>query len=240
MLRILVLEDETYSREALTKILREISKEITVDAAADLASARLLLEGTVSFDLFLLDINLHPENAEDTSGLEFAKEVRLLTRYEFTPLVMVTSVAGMEIEAYRKLHCYQYLVKPYARREIEELVKKLLFHKQTEEHPSIVVKKDGINYKIGCDEILCCKAVPRGVCLFLKKEQLNVPYVSIRQLLEKLPEKQFFQCHRMYVVNRDAVKYYDLVNQVIQVEGCPEQIDIGVTFKTEVKRRMNG
>ena len=30
MLRILVLEDETYSREALRKILQEISQEITV------------------------------------------------------------------------------------------------------------------------------------------------------------------------------------------------------------------
>lgn len=240
MLRILVLEDETYSRKALVKILREISQEVTVDAAADLASARLLLERTVSFDLFLLDINLNPENEEDCSGLTFAAEIRSHRQYEFTPLVMVTSVAGLEMEAYRRLHCYQYIVKPYVRREIEELIHKLLFHQQAEEQPSIVVKKDGINYKINCNDILCCKAVRRGTCLFLKGEQMMIPYVSIRQLLEKLPEKQFFQCHRMFVVNRDAVKYYDLVNQVIQVEGCPEQIDIGVTFKAEVKRRMNG
>ena len=120
MLRILVLEDETYSREALTKILREISEEITVDAAADLASARLLLGRTVSFDLFLLDVNLNPNNASDSSGMEFAKEIRCLRQYEFTPLVMVTSVAGMEMEAYRGLHCYQYVMKPYVRKEIEE------------------------------------------------------------------------------------------------------------------------
>ena len=74
MLRILVLEDETYSREALRKILQEISQEITVYAAADLVSARLLLD-TVSFDLFLLDVNLNPENSTDCSGIEFAKEI---------------------------------------------------------------------------------------------------------------------------------------------------------------------
>ena len=91
MLRILVLEDETYSREALTKILREISEEITVDEAADLASARLLLGRTVSFDLFLLDVNLNPNNASDSSGMEFAKEIRCLRQYEFTPLVTMTS-----------------------------------------------------------------------------------------------------------------------------------------------------
>lgn len=56
--------------------------------------------------------------------------------------------------------------------------------------------------------------------------------------MEQLPKEQFFQCHRMYVVNQDAVMYYDLVNQVIQVEGYEEQIDIGVTYKADVKKRI--
>lgn len=238
MARILVLEDEAQSRNALVKMLRNISDEITVDAAADPATAGLLLDSTVSFDLFLIDVNLDPRDQNDVSGIRVAKKIRSFRRYEFTPLVMVTSVAGLEIEAYRRLHCYQYVVKPYVPEEIEEIVQKVLFHIHAEERSSIVVKKNGINYKIFCDEIVFCKAIPRGVCLFLKEEQLEVPYLSIRQLMEKLP-KNFFQCHRMFVVNRDAVIYYDLVNQVIQVEGYDERLDIGVTFKPEVRRRMN-
>lgn len=238
MARILVLEDEEQSRNALVKMLRNISDEITVDAAADPATAGLLLDSTVSFDLFLIDVNLDPRDQNDVSGIRVAEKIRSFRHYEFTPLVMVTSVAGLEIEAYRRLHCYQYVVKPYVPEEIEEIVQKVLFHIHAEERSSIVVKKNGINYKIFCDEIVFCKAIPRGVCLFLKEEQLEVPYLSIRQLMEKLP-KNFFQCHRMFVVNRDAVIYYDLVNQVIQVEGYDERLDIGVTFKPEVRRRMN-
>ena len=67
-----------------------------------------------------------------------------------------------------------------------------------------------------------------------------MPYLSIHKLLEKLPEGMFFQCHRTFVVNRNAVTYYDLVNQVIQVEGSSEWIDIGVTFKPEVRRILYG
>lgn len=236
MARILILEDEEESREALMKMLQNISSEVTVDAAADLATARLLLDGGVSFDLFLLDINLNMEDSEDTSGLLFAEEIRAMRQYEFTPLVMITSIAGMEIEAYRQLHCYQYIVKPYIQKEIEELVDKVLFHLQAEERPSIVIKKDGINYKISCDEIVYCKAIPRGVCICMKKEQMDVPYLTIRQLLEKLPKNLFFQCHRMFLVNKNTVKYYDLVNQVIQVEGYDTPIDIGVTYKAEIRR----
>lgn len=240
MARILILEDEEQSREALARMIQNISGEVTVDAAADLATARLLLGSTVSFDLFLLDINLDPQDSEDKSGLLFAEEVRAIRQYEFTPLVMVTSVAGLEIDAYRRLHCYQYIVKPYVQEEIEELVNKVLFHIQAEERPSIVVKKDGINYKISCDEIVYCKAISRGVCICMKKEQMEIPYLSVRQLLEKLPKNLFFQCHRMFVVNKNAVRYYDLVNQVIQVEGYDMPIDIGVTYKAEVRRITHG
>lgn len=239
MAKIFVLEDDDRSREALCRMLEKISDQITVDAAADLAKARLLLCSAVSFDLFLLDIHLKQDGEEDQSGFLFAEEVRSMKQYEFTPIVMVTSIAGLEMKAYRKLHCYQYIVKPYIQAEISEIVNKVLFHLQTTKTPSILVKKDGINYRISCDDIVYCKAIPRGVCLCLKREQLNVLYTSIRQLMEQLPPEQFFQCHRMFVVNKNAIRYYDLVNQVIRVEGYQETIDIGVTYKADVKKRMS-
>ncbi|MCI7180016.1 MAG: hypothetical protein SOY12_08655 [Schaedlerella sp.] len=71
MIRVFVLEDEEQSRKALIKMIQNISAELTVDAAADLASARGLLRSTVSFDLFLLDINLNPFDCEDIDGINY-------------------------------------------------------------------------------------------------------------------------------------------------------------------------
>ncbi|MBA4698239.1 MAG: response regulator transcription factor [Ruminococcus sp.] len=239
MARIFVLEDDEASRDALKEMLYNISADITVDTAKGLAEARLLLDSTVSFDLFLLDVNLDKENRDDSGGLLFAEEVRSVMKYEFTPVVMITSIASLEIEAYRKIHCYQYILKPYNEEEVQTVVKRVLSHLKVKEKPFIIVKKKGINYKIPCEDIVFCKAVPRGVCLYLKGEQMEVPYLSIRQLLDKLPKEGFFQCHRMFVVNMAYVKYYDLVNQMIQVEGYTESIDIGVTYKAEVRRLLN-
>lgn len=239
MARIFVLEDDEASRNALKEMLYSISADITVDTAKGLAEARLLLGNTVSFDLFLLDVNLDKENRDDSGGLLFAEEVRSVMKYEFTPIVMITSVASLEIEAYRKIHCYQYILKPYNEEEVQTVVKRVLSHIKVKEKPFIIVKKKGINYKILCEDIVFCKAVPRGVCLYLKEEQMEIPYLSIRQLLDKLPKGGFFQCHRMFVVNMEYIKYYDLVNQMIQVEGYVENIDIGITYKTEVRRLLN-
>ena len=52
-------------------MIQNISAELTVDAAADLASARGLLRSTVSFDLFLLDINLDTYDCEDIDGINY-------------------------------------------------------------------------------------------------------------------------------------------------------------------------
>lgn len=239
MARILVLEDDEQSRKALSAMLMGMPGNVTADTAADLQGARKLLYGTNSYDLFLLDVNLDSSNSGDSSGLTFANEVRQIVKYELVPIVMLTSVASLEIEAYRKVHCYQYILKPYQEEEVQKVVQRVLSHIRPTEKPFVIVKKAGINYKILCEDIVYCKAIPRGICIYMKEEQMEVPYLSIRQLLDKLPEKDFIQCHRMFVVNKEFVKYYDLVNQMIQVERYPEQIDIGVTYKADVRRLLN-
>lgn len=239
MAGILILEDDKQSRDALVSMLCNIAENVTVQAAADLKEARNMLRGNHFFDLFLLDVNLDSKDTDDNSGLVFAEEVRKFTKYELTPIIMLTSVASLEIEAYRKIHCYQYIIKPYEAEEVQKIVERVLSHARPAEKPFIIVKKNGINYKVICEDIVFCKAIPRGVCLYLKEEQMDIPYLSIRQLLDKLPDQDFIQCHRMFVVNKEYVKYYDLVNQVVQVEGYREGIDIGVTYKADVRRLLH-
>lgn len=238
MTNILILEDEEISRNALVRILEELRTDIEVYAAATLEKARSLLHGDVEFELFLLDVNLEPENMEDVSGIVFAGEVRAIHGYEFTPIVMVTSVPAMEMTAYRQIHCYQYILKPFEKEDVEAVATKVIEHLEEKESNSIIVKKDGINYSIQCEEIVYCKAAPRGVLLCLQEEEVFAPYLSIKQLMKKLPTRLFFQCHRMYVVNKQYVQYYDMVNQIIRVKE--ESIDIGVTYKADVRRLLNG
>ena len=64
-------------------------------------------------------------------------------------------------------------------------------------------------------------------------------YVTIKQLLEKLPQELFIQCHRMFVVNRDHIDYIDMVNGLIRMKNGMEA-EIGVTYKTRVKEALHG
>lgn len=241
MIRILILEDQDISRKALKEMILSAGgqDQVVVDSAASFALAKELVESDKVYAAFFLDINLNEDNEEDKSGMEIAKLIRSYTKYEFTPVIMVTSIANLEMEAYRKLHCYQYIVKPYIKKDVENVVKKLLSIHNTKEEKSIVVKKDGINYRIKCDAIVYVQAVTRGVCLYLKKEAMKIPYLTIVKLMEQLPEEDFIQCHRMFVVNKRHIKNIDYVNRMIKMDYYDETVEIGGTYKNRIKEIIN-
>ena len=213
--------------------------QIVVDEAASFSMAKKLIESDVNYSAFFLDINLDESKPDDMSGMDIAVFVRGYIKYELTPIIMVTSIASLEMEAYRRLHCYQYLIKPYMRVDVENVVKKLLALQNVKEEKSIVVKKDGINYRIKCNAIVFVKAVPRGICLYLKKEVMKIPYLTIVKLLEQLDKDEFIQCHRMFVVNKKYIENVDFVNRMIKMEYYDEDIEIGGTYKNHLKEILD-
>lgn len=240
MTHVLILEDDRASKEALEKILMEYSEDICVHAASSYEEAKGLLGQEIRYGLFLLDVNLGGENREDIGGILFAREVRERFCYTFTPVVMVTSVGAMEMQAYRELHCYQYIMKPFRPEQVKEVVRKVLEQERQEEPPSVMVKRDGVSYQVRCSDIRYIEAVHRGVCLHLKDEDWKVPYVTLKQILMQVPEGMFLQCHRMFAVNRREVEYFDTVNRIVKLRDCADVIEIGVTYKAEIGRLVSG
>ena len=74
-------------------------------------------------------------------------------------------------------------MKPFRREQVEEVVQKVLEKESREKPPVIVVKKDGINYQLKCEDIRYLEAIPRGTRLHLVTENWDVPYVTLRQML---------------------------------------------------------
>ena len=239
MTKIMILEDSEENLKVLTAMVESVSKESEVVPVRSLEGALDVLQNTSEpFRAFLLDINLDVKDENDISGIEFARRVRAMRQYEFTPIVMVTSLAHMELQAYRELHCYQYIIKPFDKSAVEELIRKVLSHTRVVEEPHIVVKSEGINYKVFCKNIEYIKAIPRGICIVMKKEELTVLYTSIKQLMEKLPQDMFLQCHRMYVVNKQEIDYVDMVNGLMNMKNG-HTVEIDVTYKNNVRKEIN-
>lgn len=240
MTHVLILEDDMESLKALRTILTDYSDDICVHTSSSYCEAKKLLDENIRYGLFLLDVNLNGDDHEDIGGILFAKEIREQFCYTFTPIVMVTAIGAMEIQAYRELHCYQYIMKPFQREQVIEVARKVL-EKEKQEKPSvIVVKKDGINYQIKCENIRYIEAIHRGIRIHMKNGDWEIPYIGLKQILKKIPEGMFLQCHRMFAVNKQEVEYYDTVNRVIKLKDCKDTVEIGVTYKSEIGRLISG
>lgn len=240
MTTVLILEDCKESITALTTIIKGYREDIYVLFASSYREAMKLLMEESQIDIFLLDINLDSQDSSDQSGLLFAKKIREVSKYAFTPIVFITSTAELELVSYRETQCYRYLTKPYEKETVLQVLEKVIQSPQKGETAQITVKKDGVNYRIKVDDILCIEAIPRGIRIYMQGESIDLKYVSIKQILDKLPEENFVQCHRMYVVNLHAIDYVDTVNRLIKIKGVSNMIEIGVTYKTEMRRILRG
>ena len=240
MINILILEDQKDSREALYKMIASYGRadEIEIDSAATFMEAEEFLNNNKTYNGFFIDINLNPEDEEDKSGIEFARLLRQNRKYEFTPVIMVTSIASLEMTAFREIHCYQYIVKPYDKKTVEDVIRKIVMHDKVAEEKYIIVKKDGINFKIKCDAIQYVQAITRGIQIKLTKEMIKVPYLTIKEFMKKVSPDDFIQCHRMYVVNKKHIVSFDVVNRMISLEDG-NTVEIGVTYKEKIKLMIN-
>lgn len=237
-MNILILEDNTISRNALAEMLRQISSEIEVITAGDVKEAEDKLEKNVAIDLFLLDINLDMKKASDDSGLVFAKNLRDRHDYEFTTIVFITSMINLEMKSFREAQCYAYITKPFKKSEVEKIVRRVMNRKDVKEEKIVTIRKDGINYRIKENDIICIQAIVRGVRIYMPKEEMDVRYLTIKQLLEELDSESFIQCHRTSVVNVNYIENIDAVNQMIKLRGRKEPVEIGITYKSALKHWM--
>ena len=64
---------------------------------------------------------------------------------------------------------------------------------------------------------------------------MKIPYLTIVKLMEQLDCDDFIQCHRMFVVNKKYIENVDFVNRMIKMEHYDEIIEIGGTYKNNLK-----
>ena len=88
--RILVVEDDRFSLDILTRRLKDLGFQVNGAASGENARAYLQLESQP--DIVLLDINL-----PDASGLDILTEIRATRTRQELPVIMVSALSGSEV-----------------------------------------------------------------------------------------------------------------------------------------------
>lgn len=238
MKTILIVEDHVKSTELLVKIIEETGAEAEIKTAVNREEA-MILSARYTIDLFMLDIMLNTDNPGDVSGMMFAEYIRTFPKYKYTPIIFTTGLEDPTLHAYRSLHCYYYVEKPYDIQKVGRIITEALeIPKISREPQSVFFRKDGILFRKAVSEVIYIENSRRGQLVHCSNGNLKLSYKPTKIILEELASERFIQCSRFAIVNKDYIEQVDTVNRYIQLRGLKEPIELGNAFKRRFLKEL--
>ncbi|PKM51541.1 MAG: DNA-binding response regulator [Firmicutes bacterium HGW-Firmicutes-7] len=227
--KILIVEDDVNTRSGLVKIAKSIN---ACSEVYETGAARKALEIAKSevIDAFFLDIQL-----EDYTGLELAEQIREMDIYRFTPIIFITGVHCSELEAFRNIQCYKYMIKPFTNIEVARVFQDVVTHGIVgKKVPDIIkVKEKGITYVMNQDDIICVESMHNNLLIRTLYENAIIKKCSLSKISDQLTNK-FIRCHKGFIVNCYYIKKVDKTNNFLYLEKNNDPIPIGRKFKDSV------
>lgn len=238
MKKVLVVEDNQKAAQLVRKILHEIENSLEVVIAYDYNSAKqMLING--EYQLFVVDIILNNTNPHDATGLDFVQFLRGFKKYQYTPVVITTSVAEMKEHAYDNLDCYKYLEKPYDYNRAKEVLKKALeMPLEYQEGQFFYIRYDGIVRAIKYMDIVAVYYENRKISIQLVDGMIRAYYKSLSEVYRELPQSIFIRCSKDVIVNKKYIDYIDTKNGKIQLIKPYQAVDIGFSYKRKVVEEL--
>lgn len=231
--KVLILEDNDKTAALIRQLLEECGSPVKVYIEKDIEHAyALVMQNRIQ--LFIIDIILNISQPGDTSGIRFIESVRSIAKYKYTPVIFITSLQDPEIYAYRELHCYGYIEKPFAVEQVKKLLAEALDCNIAGENDYVLhFRKDGILYPIQCSEIIYAQSTNHTICFYLTNgTEFKISYKTCRQILEEAECDDLIQCNRGTIVNRKFISNIDMTNGVITLRGNIK-VDIGIRYRTK-------
>ena len=234
MKKILILEDNIKSATIIENALYNINNQIQVISVTCVDEAYPIVINN-RIDILIVDIILDTSKQGDTSGIRFVEKLRMFTQYKFTPVIFVTSLEDPVIYAFRELHCYGYIEKPFDIKQIQKLVAEALTYEVPDTEDKILYfRKEGILYPVNCQSIVYAESSNHKMCFhFDNKTELTISYKSCKQILEEAEMKELLQCNKSTIINRKHIINIDLTNSVITLRGNA-RINIGNAYKKKL------
>lgn len=192
----IIVDDEFPAIQELSYFVNNFSSIKILEQFDDSIQALEFLQ-THPVDVIFLDINMPKLN-----GISLSRVLKTLKNKPL--LVFITAYREHAVEAF-EVEAYDYILKPYSEDRIIGILQKLEKVSAVKSSSNkITLWKNDKLYVMNVSEILYCEAHEHEVYVYTRND-FYVVSISISDFHKKLPESNFFRCHRSYIVNIDKI-----------------------------------
>lgn len=222
MIRYLIVDDEFMAHDIIKEYAEALPYMHLAHQCYDAIEALAYLQQE-TVDLIFLDINM-----PKLKGFDFLKSLS-----QPPQIIVTTAYSEFAVESY-ELEVLDYLLKPFSFERFVKAVNKVHLEKEgadeTVSTPAyIYVYADKTHTRIQLSDILFVEAAGNYVKIHLITSSILVRH-TLAEFLKKLPNSQFLQVHKSYVVGRSHVER--IAGNQVFIGG--QAIPVGKSYKNQV------
>lgn len=237
MINILVVEDEEIQRKNFIKMIKEVDKNINVYEAEDEEGA-LQIAKDYNIEFFYFDISL-----KASSGLELALKIRKIDKYELSWIIFITTYKQHALYAFKKIHCYDYILKPYNKEDVKNMTKRIISHISSknisydESEKYVLFEKNKIKIKVFLKDIYFIEVVLRNTIVHTVQGKYELDRMSLKNVLSLVKNDFIIQSHRSYIINTKYIRQIEkiaLTSWKVSFYNYHEPAFIGSKYKDDI------
>ena len=224
----IIVEDELPAQHLLKNYLSKIpDMQLLATFQSAMDANNYFKSNTV--DLVFLDVNL-----PDMSGLDFIKTVK-----NPPAIIMTTAYPEYAVSSFELDTIVDYLVKPFGfdrflkavNKAEDRLIKKDVVNQTVED--SIFLNVDKTLHKIILNDILFLESDRNYITIVTQTQKLSF-IDSLKNWNQKLPDLEFVQIHKSYIIN---AKYVTKISGN-EVYINRHRLPIGRTYKANLLKKL--
>ncbi len=223
MIKAIALDDEILALKIIENYAGKI-ENLSLEKIFNIQSDAQKYLNKFPVDLIFLDIEMPSKN-----GMDFYKNISQNTKVIFT-----TAYSEYAVDAF-SINAVDYLLKPFSFERFKAAVEKVKTGNEADEIKYLSIRADYKLHKINFDDILLIEGLDDYIQIHLHDHSKIIARSSMKNILEKLSEKDFVRVHRSYIVPVNNIK--TIVNRNIHIGGFI--IPIGETYKDTVMKILN-
>lgn len=142
-------------------------------------------------------------------------------------MIFVTGLEEPRAQAYKDLHCFGYIQKPYDVNEIHRMVKKCLTYNPVEAKARLHLKNDGIHVLFDTDQVVYVRITGKNLSVKVHGKPLTqYAYLTMKEIMEQLKSEPMIMCGKGLLVNGKYMDYLDQKERKLYLKDEAEPLKL--------------